>query len=295
MFKLKSKLIIAIPPLFGLLVLILSCEKEIEEAPELSLSEKVALNEENALVHHFANVLAKSLSNKDGRSFIKKEALKEFDGDYDILFAKVKDEDFSGKSLKSSRQKTYGSFLKDFYESKSKNKSNEDFDIFINSLSDNYPLLQISIPEVYEQSTENWDISDYTPLVAVLPDNFDENITEVITAYDMDGNISYLNINEYPDNPVIIISQNERLLVYQKDQNNSKSKKYDIQDPCTELYYETQSYQYYMPIDCGGGSGGSGGESDTSDYDRDNNNSRDKLSKARFQSKDAFRQVEPWP
>jgi hypothetical protein len=297
MFKLKKKLFVAVIVIVGITVFI-SCEREKVEIAELKLEEKIALNIENPLVHDFANILVRSMSDEKGRSFIKEEALKEFDGDFDILFAEVKDKDLSKTSLKSTNFKTFGSFLKSFSPSDSKLKSDADFSTFLNSLLEKYPLLQISMPEISEASTNNWNELNYAPLVAVLPDNFDDKTTKVITAYDMDGNVSYLDVNNYPQNPVIVISQNERLVAVSKSKNSNNKSYKQLADVCLESYYETEMYAYYMPIDCGGsGGGGTGGGTGggVTTYDRDNNGNRDQLNQARFVSVDACRQVEPWP
>lgn len=294
MLKLKIRLIVVVMVMIGITVF-MGCEREKIEVVELSLEEKIALNTEDALVHDFANLLARSMSDGNGRSFIKEEALKEFDGDFDILFAEVKDKDLSQTPLKNSNHKTFGSFLKSFSASDSKLKSDEDFSAFLNSLLKEHPLLQISMPEISEASTKNWNDLNYIPLVAVIPDNFDESTTKVIAAYDMYGNVSYLDVNNYPENPVIVIGQNERLVAVKKENQNNKS--YKLIKPCLEPYYETETYKYFMPIDCGGDSdtsdGNTGGGATT--YDRDKNGNRDQLKKAEFESVDAFRRVEPWP
>ena len=294
MTKLKRKLIITVLVIVGITVFV-SCEREKKEGTNLNKEEQISLNNEDPLVHELANLLAKSMSDEMGRSFIKEEALKEFDGDFDILFAEIKDKDLSKTSLKSSNHKTFGGFLKSFYASNNKLKSDADFGAFLNSLIEKYPLLQISMPEISEESTKNWNESDYAPLVAVLPDNFDEKTTEVITAYDMNGNISYLDVNNCPQNPVIVISQNERLVAVKKGKNLSI--KSLPADECLVPYYETAMYAYYMPIDCGGDPGGDpgGNPGGVTTYDRDNNGNRDKLNQARFVSVNAFRDVEQWP
>ncbi|MGM0642037.1 MAG: DUF3103 family protein [Thermotogota bacterium] len=278
------------------MLIILSCEKEHDELQESNFKEKIVLNKENPKLHDFAKLIAKSMEDEKGRLFIKNEALKEFDGDFDILFSKFKNKKLDNSSLKATSFRTYENYLKRFYEFNNDIKSEDDYELFLNSLIEKYPLLQISIPEIYEGSTEKWETTNYIPLVAILPDNYNEETTKVISAYDINGNVTYLNINKIPEKPVLVIGQNERLVAIKKEDVNLKNNKKIIQDPCLQFYYETNNYEYYIPIDCGGGgSTGGGGSDDPPTYDRDNNNNKDQLYKARFTSKTAFRQVEPWP
>jgi hypothetical protein len=55
------------------------------------------------------------MSDEKSRSFIKKEAIKQFYGDFDILFAEVKDKKMSNPNLKSVNSLTYGEYLKSFH------------------------------------------------------------------------------------------------------------------------------------------------------------------------------------
>lgn len=211
----KIKRIPSLLIMFGFITF-MSCEKEITDVSRLTLDQKIALNHENDKIHNLASILAKSLTSESGRAFVKKEVLKEFDGDFDILFAEAKDKSLGDNSLKNSNHTTFGNFLKDFSLSNINLKSDEDFNTFLNSLLEEYPLLQISMPELTDGSTLNWDEKKYVPLVAVLPLNFDEKTSEIITAYDMNGNIFYLDAKNPPENPVIVISQNERLIAIKK-------------------------------------------------------------------------------
>ncbi len=297
MVQLKSNLVIT-TILIIITAAFISCEKESSEFEEQVLPKNINLDKENDLIHDFANIIAKSMSDEKSRSFIKKEAIKQFDGDFDILFAEVKDKRMSKSNLKSVNKLTYGEYLKSFHTSNNMLKSSTSYESFLDSLINKYPLIQISIPEIRDGSTEDWDDLNYVPLVAVIPDNFDENRTEVIPAYDIDGNITYLDVNSCPEKPVIVIGRNERLIVKKKDGQKTKSASIEYESRCLETYYETDRYEYLMPIDCGDTELGNPSGSDNSGestYDRDSNRDRDNLSKARFVNKDAYRQVEPWP
>ena len=134
-----------------------------------------------------ARKLAKSLSNAQLRSFIKTEAVKKFDGDYDVLFSTVK-----GYAL-----------------------SNELTGVDLNSeelaASAELPLLNVAVPV----HAEEWDPQAYTPLVAFLPEDYDENTATQITAFDANGQVHLLDAKKAPAEPVIVISHNERTEVQQ--------------------------------------------------------------------------------
>lgn len=117
MVQLKSNLVIK-TILIIITAVFISCEKESSEFEKQVPIKNINLDKENDLIHDFANIIAKSMSDEKSRSFIKKEAIKQFDGDFDILFAEVKDKKMSNpnlKSVKSVNSLTYGEYLKSFH------------------------------------------------------------------------------------------------------------------------------------------------------------------------------------
>ena len=79
-------------------VTIISCKKD---AYQKSTSDSIYLNsyEKNAYEVQFAKTLAKAIKEEPSlRTFIKTEALKQFDKDYDVLFQMIKDVKVDGKS-----------------------------------------------------------------------------------------------------------------------------------------------------------------------------------------------------
>jgi uncharacterized phage-like protein YoqJ len=67
-----------------------------------------------------------------------------------------------------------------------------------------YPLLQISIPEVFEESTENWDAKSNGILVAYLSEDYDEGKTITLKAYDTNGNVKQIDATNEPENPWLL-------------------------------------------------------------------------------------------
>jgi len=268
-------------------VILTSCEKE--ELPEQKDSAEL-VKENNPLLSEFANVVAKSVDKIEGREFIKKEVLKQFDGDYDMLMAEAIKKPVTSQ-YKNTNGITFGQLLNQSYsgdKNVQKNSSNE-FNTFMNKIIKKYPLLQIAVPEVYQNSPERWDIEEYTPLVAFLPNDYDEQTTKTIPAYDASGKLHLLDAKIPPEKTVVVVSQNERLIVKKKGADNEQK----LIDECTVPYYETNTHIYLRPIDCGGigsggGSGGGGGSTGPTD-------SWDNLNKAKITNHDEWKNMEGWP
>ncbi len=279
-----------------ILLLIVSCEKDSKSDLDTSI-ESVEENQYNEEVEFLAQTIARSMSDVNGRTFLKTEAIKQFDGDYDILFAEIVNKELNSTSLKSTQCNDYLKYLSVYANDESCLKSSVDFEAIINSIMQNNPLLQISIPELSEFSPEDWDESESAPLVAILPENYDESTTKNIKAFDIDGNVYELDILSEPDIPVVVIGENERLIAVNKETSLKSLSPDQIVSDCYDTYYETSSYRYLIPIDCGysDSDGGDDSNNTSSAYDRDSNDSNDVLNKAKFVSKTAWRQVEPWP
>jgi len=170
-------------------ILAISCSKDEQVVrPSMGTAASGRLAVSKSEVHEkAARKLAKSLANAQLRSFIKSEVLKKFDGDYDVLFSTVKEfaqsNSLSGVDLNSEELQ----------------------------YSDELPLLNVAVPV----NIEKWDAQTYTPLVAYLPEDYDEKTATQITAFDGNGEAHLLDVKQAPTVPVIVISQNERTLVEQ--------------------------------------------------------------------------------
>jgi len=264
-----------------------SCEKEdvksIENSSNISLSNKEKYDEYGQKLF---SVVLKSLEDKEFKSFIKEEALKQFDGDYDILIASSLDKPVNGNLKSTSR--TLKEYLLGKIEASNLKSSEEGTSNFLDSILLYCPLMQISVPELGENSTENWDVENDNVLLTFLPSDFDEKTYTFVEAYDKSGNYYKLSLDSLPEIPVIVISNNERLEVDQE--NNFKSSKIN--------YYSNQYYSYsliYNDEEIIENDLNSTNLKSTQAIDRDTKTGKDVLYKGIFESKDAFRQVESWP
>ncbi len=191
-----------------------SCEKNNQEVGIINDTELFEQNDYNIELKEFSNSVINALkSNKEFRQLIKKEALKQFDGDYDVLLSRIIDtklsqsENNNGVS-KISTNITVKNLLENSYyrntnailKIKSENNPFEE-------LLQKYPLLQISIPE----NAEKWDPTSDIPVITFIPKEFEDGITKFVTGYTHDGQLITIDAVNPPDFPVIVIGQNERI------------------------------------------------------------------------------------
>lgn len=192
------------------LMTLLSCSKK-ETNPGDSITnneiETFDNTEYNKMMKSIAIAVSESMNeNPEFRHLLKAEALKMFDGDYDILLSKISNIEISRNEsvLKNSNEKIK---VKDLLGAKISERSMlKSGGNILDELNEAFPLLQIAIPV----HAEEWVPEEYTPTVTFLPEEYDDATTEVLTGYDKDGNLEYLDVRNEPDVPVIVISQNER-------------------------------------------------------------------------------------
>jgi hypothetical protein len=141
------------------------------------------------------------------RKLIKKEAQKQFNKDYDVMYHFVKNSPLSNRFLEksngSSSYNTVRDLLLSYFESEAE----------LINIENQLPLLTIFVPELPENSfsAELWDTSDpeQVPVVAIRLDNSNE-----VPMIDVLNNFEYvLEQDVIPGHPVVVIKNNERLVV----------------------------------------------------------------------------------
>ena len=142
-----------------------------------------------------AKALAASMGDESVRTLIKTEALKKFDGDFDILYQNIKERQVGTQTMNDILNEN-GS------------KSGTSRTIPIAHLAAQMPLLNISVPV----NIEKWNTESFEPLVVVSPSSFVQNEMKLTTvkAYDKNGKVHYLDSKKAPDFPVIVVGLNER-------------------------------------------------------------------------------------
>lgn len=174
----------------ALAMTIVSCSQEENFSNFENTKTNVVLSTEEAQVA-FAQILSKAIYESiDLRSFLKKEALIQFDNDYDVFYPFVKDKIVTG-------QQTFRDLLLKY----SRNEKE------LCQIEESLELLNIYIPDLsmfWDFNAEKWDINDNE--VAVFCNNDRTN-----TIYLNGESSGTLSANQVPGFPCIVIKNNERL------------------------------------------------------------------------------------
>jgi hypothetical protein len=187
-----------------------SCERvEQKSSPSITTEGMFQKNEYNLDMQNFSLAVASAIREDDNfRNMVREEAVKMFDGDYDILMS-----DFTRMKITTANQVsksgafTVGDLLQEHLNDVSASKGSKGAASFIEKLIEKYPYLQIAVPV----NAEEWDSEDYVPMVTFIPGEYDETTTEKVVAYTVDGDTVALDAVEPPDKPVVVISMNERV------------------------------------------------------------------------------------
>jgi hypothetical protein len=186
-----------------ILLMIVSCYNDkFDTIDNLSLVEdnNIELKQESNLKSELA--LAKVFAeNKDVRKLIKREALKQFDYDYDVLYMLVKDK-------KMENNKTLEELLLKYM-------SKDD----LLTLTQKIPTLTIFVPSLPGESfsAEKWDIEQEIPLVAY------KNEENSILYVNSEGIVNAFEENEIPVFAIVAIKPSERVIVENTSTRNSNS------------------------------------------------------------------------
>ncbi|HET8858839.1 hypothetical protein [Marivirga sp.] len=273
-----------------LLIVISSCENEIDEL-EL-IQEEIQSQGNEAVKTNIAKSIAKRVASNidqvEFRNYIKNKALTKFDEDVNfLLLPNLDDKIFLNQRGKSE---SLSSILQLEETSKRKNGMG-----LLDSIKTYYPLLQIAVSELDEGYTENWSIDNHEPIVAYVPEHIDNDI---IPAFNQQGDLIELSAEQAPDELVVIVSENERVLEISKDDETINFRNSSRRCPI-EPVYQTDENNYYLksdyydalicelpPIDDGGNDGGGS----TSNYcNRDRSSSKDILFKFKLNSQSVYK------
>ncbi len=175
--------------MLGIMVLSLtltSCKNEIGELEEHNISLPV---DEDEAMNIFAQTLSNAIQDKDIRDFIKEEALKEIDDDYDVIYTYVKN-----KEMKNGM--TFHENIKQY---------SHNHDVF-EWVIDNNKLLTIYVPFLSGVfSAPKWNVDNQIPVIAVR-----NNKEEDLKVFGKQ-NCESLSRKIKPDFPVLVVKTNERL------------------------------------------------------------------------------------
>ncbi|MEZ2338853.1 hypothetical protein AB6735_24615 [Mucilaginibacter sp. RCC_168] len=170
----------------------------------------------------FSKILAKAVkSNQSLREFLKKESLKQFDNDNDILYQMVKSESVDGS-------KTFHQILTSYASSEKE----------LDSIERALPLLTIFVPTLPNFSPDKWNALNEAPLVATVVDNGQASI------FDELGKETILKADRVPGIPVLVVKQNERVIV-----NNKTSLSVNNLNKKTAALYQNTDFSFSFADD----------------------------------------------
>lgn len=248
-----------------------------------AMAEKLGLDPKDPGLR-FATALSSGLKDESLRKFVSENIQDQFDGDLNFLYYTTKGQSIGGAGAKSH------TFEEALFGSQSHFRSTEsalEFD----------PLMQVALRGPEEQLVNFTDIEGDIPVLYVSPSQ-DLEANPIVPMITQNGEVSEWDIRTVPATPVLVISQNERLVKVPKNpvvriQNGEAC----IQSTTPYFSDGTSNYYFYTDYFCGGGGiggnpgGGSGG---STGCDRENNHSHDKLDRAKFESMDWMRWAEEW-
>ena len=141
-----------------------------------------------------AKALARTLGDAATyRQLLKAEALKQFDGDYDVLYRAF-----------AAQQPGFGQRMDELVAG---SKSGQPLTGMTDVLA-HVPNLNISVPV----NIDKWDAGSFSPLVVFIPADYDEkNYPKPLQAYDKDGQVHLLDTKKAPDYPVVAVGPSERV------------------------------------------------------------------------------------
>lgn len=194
-------------------------------------------NQELAAV---AQALARTLStDAAARQALKAEALKKFDGDYDVLYQPF----VAG----------HASFGQHVAEAVA---STGPAGLTMPALLSRLPTLNLSVPV----NIDKWDAATYAPLVIFIPAGYNERTATRVKAYDHNGNAQWLDAKKAPDFPVVVVGPSERVPsdVAATAQPTREASSLKPQGAATSNMVDDPNTQFDTPADGSGSGGGSG-------------------------------------
>ncbi len=192
-------------------LILFSCKEELStitsiDAVNQSESDNTAIDESNLA---FAQIIAKAMQDKDIREFVKNEAARQIDKDYDVIYQYVKD-------FKLNNGKSFRENLADYCSGIS----------YLDEITNNDLTLSILVPDLSDDfSAEKWDTGTQIPVVAYRNVNIKKSVTKLKT-FDSDGNEFEIERYVLPSVPTVVVKSNERLISTSKANlraSNSKS------------------------------------------------------------------------
>lgn len=224
-----------------------SCSNEMEEMNQNEAAvptvENIQKLDAATAQQTFAVILSKAVyGSQELRNFIRTEALKQFDRDYDVFYPFVKDTKVCG-------ERTFRDVILDYTDERT-----------LASIEASLPRLNILVPDlsfVDAFCADNWDTSSNEVAVSYATGN-DEHVLYA------NGEVTAkLEVGELPAFPLLVVKENERMSYRPSTRGISDLSAYDFADPVFngsaynkpqtratdwDLYPEQESTEPYVPV-----------------------------------------------
>ncbi|WP_316776542.1 hypothetical protein [Pedobacter antarcticus] len=153
----------------------------------------LSVQRSDELMEGFSLMLRDALADDvELRRFLKNEALKKFDLDYDILYGMIKDKTVSNNQTFREKLLKYVNSEQELFE-----------------FEESLPLLTIYVPEIPNFSAEKWNAESEKPAVStgII------NKNKMVTYYLNDGEQEEKLVDLVPGFPLLVIKNNERVVL----------------------------------------------------------------------------------
>lgn len=188
------------------IVAIVACTDKTDENLNLTNNRETEseIKSKNEYEKSFAEILSAAITDRqDVREFLKAEALRKFDNNYDILYAAVKSEAIDNETFKE---------VLSAYETTTT----------LDEIEENVPLLNIYLTKTafLDVYPEELDVTDAETPVAVV--STDSTLFYTAGAYDYS-----ISSDEIPDYHVFVVGENSRIILETPSSSNLKSACYN--------------------------------------------------------------------
>lgn len=209
---------------------------------------------EDKLSAKFSLLLNDALQYKEVRQFLKDEVVKKIDGDFDILYAAVRNKPIVTRGVDGSTQTTTfeNILLKGIGKSTGRTSAEN---LFVDSIFNYFPVIQIAFPETSKNSPLTWNVSETVPYVTIVESDHDEATTKKLPAITPAGNHIEIDANVIPNEFFAVVGKSERIVAVKTADLSAHNKTARAVAGC--LVFEGDGYSYYtLSQGCGGGGGG---------------------------------------
>lgn len=177
------------------LLIAFGCEKQgnVELNGSNSVDKSVVnVQSDSVALSNFAQLLSRAINEEEAlRSFIKEEALKQYDNDYDVFYAWVKDK-------KVTEEQTFEQILEKY----------DDHNV-LQSCVKSVPKITILVPDwewLDAFSVKTWNTSENDVMVGYAQNGASHHLF-------MNGKTLVLEAGEFPEQPTLIVKNNERMVM----------------------------------------------------------------------------------